>query len=314
VIYGHQFSPHMLIEGNLQFSIFETGVDGGTDFYQTALMGDFVWQFRDRRRGVLTPYLLAGVGGLRDDFYPNNRDGYGAIADAGAGVVTMPLTGNGLRVRLDARYVRDFREGGHSEPRVILGVDVPLGRTEHRVEVREQTVEVTRTVQAPPVVRQLPAPPPPPPPRPKPDADGDGVEDALDRCPNTLRGMTVDVQGCALSGQVFALAGVNFGFNDAQLTASDQVVLDKVSAAFVGQPALHAEIAGHTDSVGSPKANQLLSQKRADAVRGYLLKQGVQSGQVTARGYGKSQLLVDPEREPADAERNRRVELRVLTH
>ena len=304
VIYGHQFSPHMLVEGSASFSVLETGIEGGTDFYQTSLEGAFVWQFRDRERGVLTPFVLVGVAGVHDDFYPNSLDGTGALVEAGAGVVTMPLLSNGLRLRLDARYGHDFHDGGHSEPRVIVGLDVPLGRTEHVVQVREQ--RVTEIQQAPPVVvRELPPP--------KPDADGDGVEDSLDRCLNTLHGMQVDPQGCALPGQVYALAGVNFGFNDAQLSGAEHTILDRVALAVVGQPSLRAEIAGHTDSVGGAKANLRLSQRRAAAVREYLISQGAQAAQLTAHGYGKSQLLVSPERVPADAERNRRVELRVLT-
>jgi len=98
-----------------------------------------------------------------------------------------------------------------------------------------------------------------------------------------------------------------------QITPSeDECFLDLVSRAFAGQPSLKVEIAGHTDSIGSVGANLTLSQSRAEAVRDYLISRGARPDQLTARGYGKSQLLIDPEHGDRDRERNRRVELRVL--
>jgi OOP family OmpA-OmpF porin len=115
-----------------------------------------------------------------------------------------------------------------------------------------------------------------------------------------------------IENQRLALQGVVFDTNTWRLTVNATTVLDLISAAFLGQPTLRAEIAGHTDSVGSVAKNQLLSQQRADAVRTYLIFKGVHPEQLTAKGYGKSQLLVAPETDAQDRERNRRVELRVL--
>ena len=89
-----------------------------------------------------------------------------------------------------------------------------------------------------------------------------------------------------------------------------ETVLDSVVPAFIGQPSLRAEVAGHTDSRGSAAYNLNLSQRRAQSVRQYLIAHGAHSEQLTARGYGKSELLIDPEKSDSDRERNRRVELR----
>ena len=73
-------------------------------------------------------------------------------------------------------------------------------------------------------------------------------------------------------------------------------------------PGLQLEIEGHTDSVGSEEYNQQLSEKRASAVREYLVQQGIAGGSVTAKGFGKSRPVVSN----ATAEgrqRNRRVEM-----
>jgi OmpA-OmpF porin, OOP family len=300
-IFGHEFATHLSVEGNLQTSTFETGVNHGTDFYQTGLTADLtyaLWNRHDER--WVTPFALIGIGAVDDDFHPDNRE-VTFLAEAGVGAVTKPFFSDAIRLRLEARYVRDSKDGGHAEPRISAGIEIPLGRTVRRVEYLPGKTEIREVIREKEVVRQ-----------PTVDSDGDGVPDDIDQCPNTPRGMKVDARGCAIENQTFRLAGVTFEFNKARLTANAQAVLDTVTLAFVGQPTLKAEIAGHTDSVGSQSANVTLSQARAEAVREYLIGKGVAPAQLIARGYGKSQLLVDPEKTDEDRERNRRVELRVL--
>jgi OOP family OmpA-OmpF porin len=298
-IYGRQFAPQLSVEVNLQSSTFETGNSGGTDFYQNGGTVDLVYSLFDRRRAaVVTPFVLVGVGGVYDDFFPNTRDGPAFLAEAGAGLVSRPLGPYGLRLRLDARYVHDGKEGGHEERRVVAGVELPLGRSVRHVEYLPAAVQIRE------VVREVT--------RPWVDTDGDGVGDDRDQCPNTPPGMRVDARGCVIENQKIALQGVVFDTNTSRLTLNAMTVLDLICPAFVGQPTLRVEIAGHTDSVGSAPRNLVLSQARADAVRTYLIFKGVRPAQLTARGYGKTQLLVNPETGAQDREHNRRVELRVL--
>lgn len=300
-IYGRQLMPKLSAEINVQSSTFETGINRGTDFYQNGGTIDLVYSFLDRREAAyVTPFLLLGIGGVYDDFFPNSRDGAAFLAEGGGGLVSKPLGRYGIQVRLDARYVHDGKEGGHEERRVLAGIELPLGRTEHHVEILPARV-VTREVV---VVKEVP--------RPWIDSDGDGVEDDRDQCPNTPRGLKVDARGCVIENQKLALQGVVFDTNTSRLTLNATTVLDLISAAFVGQPTLRVEIAGHTDSVGSVASNLVLSLARAESVRTYLIFKGARPEQLTARGYGKSQLLVKPETGPQDRERNRRVELRVL--
>lgn len=85
----------------------------------------------------------------------------------------------------------------------------------------------------------------------------------------------------------------------------------KVFAQFINgdRKDLKFEIAGHTDRSGAADRNQALSQARADAVKTYLVDQGVAADRLVAKGYGSEQLLVkaDP-----NSPRNRRVEARVI--
>jgi OOP family OmpA-OmpF porin len=71
------------------------------------------------------------------------------------------------------------------------------------------------------------------------------------------------------------------------------------------------EIAGHTDSVGDAAVNQKLSQRRADAVRKYLVQSGVSAARLKATGYGEAQPVADNNSE-SGRKANRRIEFRVL--
>jgi OOP family OmpA-OmpF porin len=75
-------------------------------------------------------------------------------------------------------------------------------------------------------------------------------------------------------------------------------------------PATHVEVAGHTDSVGPDAYNQKLSQRRADAVKQVLVKDGVAANRVTSVGYGESRPVADNATEAGRAV-NRRVEAAV---
>jgi OOP family OmpA-OmpF porin len=308
-IFGHNFTPRLALEFNVQSSTFETGTVGGTDFYQNGFTTDLAYSLFDRHSDhLLIPFVLIGVGGVYDDFFPNSRDGIAFIADAGVGVVTRPLFANGIRFRLDARYVRDTKEGGHGEERVIAGIEIPLGRTVRHIERHTEYIVEPQREAPKSEVHEIIAEAV----HPWVDSDGDGVDDEHDKCPDTPRGMKVDADGCVIKNQTFGLQGVTFEFNKSRLTPNATYVLDMVTRAFVGQPTLMVEVAGHTDGIGSAESNLKLSQLRAEAVGRYLVSKGASPTQVTAKGYGKSQLLVNPETSDRDRELNRRVELRVI--
>ena len=71
------------------------------------------------------------------------------------------------------------------------------------------------------------------------------------------------------------------------------------------------EIAGHTDNVGNDADNLKLSQQRADAIRQYLIKKGIQPPRVIAKGYGASQPVADNSTDEG-RRRNRRTEVKIL--
>ena len=143
------------------------------------------------------------------------------------------------------------------------------------------------------------------------DSDGDKVPDYTDRCPNTPVGLRVDSTGCVIEKQTIVLQNVNFEFDSAQLTASAKESLLKVARGLSDQTSMKVEIAGHTDSKGSDAYNMKLSDRRAAAVREFLISQGVSSSQLSSRGYGEDDPVADNSTETGRAQ-NRRVEFRVL--
>lgn len=102
---------------------------------------------------------------------------------------------------------------------------------------------------------------------------------------------------------------VNFAFASAELTADAVELLDQLAQA-IQSPGLTGTrflLVGHTDAVGSEKANQTLSERRAEAVFQYLAgRHGIAPDRLKARGCGEAVLLVSDD---ARSPRNRRVEV-----
>jgi OmpA-OmpF porin, OOP family len=109
-----------------------------------------------------------------------------------------------------------------------------------------------------------------------------------------------------------------FSFDSATLRAP-MPKLDEVSEALVKNPSVgNIVISGYTDRLGSEAYNQTLSQKRADAVKGYMVNRGVEASRMTATGKGESNPVVNcTDKKQANLikclEPNRRVELEEIT-
>ncbi|MGE0868702.1 MAG: OmpA family protein [Kofleriaceae bacterium] len=141
---------------------------------------------------------------------------------------------------------------------------------------------------------------------PDPDNDGDGVPDAQDKCPadpETKNGFQ-DEDGCPdeipekLKKFTGTIQGINFKTGSADILANSNKVLDKAVAVLTEFKDLKVEIQGHTDDTplkGKKFAdNTALSQARAESVRAYLIKKGVEENRLTAVGYGDTKPVIDP--------------------
>ncbi len=145
---------------------------------------------------------------------------------------------------------------------------------------------------------------------PPPDRDNDGVNDDEDRCPD-LAG-TAENAGCpALEASKFNASAVQFVSGSATLTTAGRKELDKAARILNEQyPQLKVQIAGHTDNTGKAESNQALSEKRAAAVKAYLVKKGITEDRLTTIGYGQDQPVAD-NGTAAGRTQNRRVEFKV---
>ncbi|MEQ8473852.1 MAG: OmpA family protein [Marinoscillum sp.] len=113
-------------------------------------------------------------------------------------------------------------------------------------------------------------------------------------------------------GRKAVINNIYFDFHSFRIKPESREVLSKLYVTMLKSPDLVVEIGGHTDSVGDDQFNLKLSQQRADAVRGYLIKEGIDPQRLIARGYGETVPLASNDDEENGRELNRRIEIRVL--
>ncbi|HEV7672898.1 MAG TPA: OmpA family protein [Candidatus Angelobacter sp.] len=109
-------------------------------------------------------------------------------------------------------------------------------------------------------------------------------------------------------GLIANMSDVLFKTGSYELLSGARERLAKVSGIVIAHPGLHLEVEGHTDAVGSDDYNQKLSENRAQAVRDYLVQQGISDNSIVSRGLGKNQPVATNDT-PDGRQQNRRVEL-----
>ena len=109
-------------------------------------------------------------------------------------------------------------------------------------------------------------------------------------------------------GLIANMSDVLFKTGSFELLPGARERLAKVSGIVIAHPGLHLEVEGHTDAVGSDEYNQKLSENRAQAVRDYLVQQGIPDNAIVSRGLGKTQPVASNDT-PDGRQQNRRVEL-----
>jgi outer membrane protein OmpA-like peptidoglycan-associated protein len=102
--------------------------------------------------------------------------------------------------------------------------------------------------------------------------------------------------------------GINFDVNSAVIRDESKPTLDKIAAMLKADAGMKLTIEGHTDSTGTAEQNQLLSQRRAESVKAYLVAAGISAGRLAAAGFGASKPVASNSTDMGKAQ-NRRVEL-----
>jgi outer membrane protein OmpA-like peptidoglycan-associated protein len=109
-------------------------------------------------------------------------------------------------------------------------------------------------------------------------------------------------------GLVVTMAGVLFATGKYNLRPDAQMRLARLAGIVTSHPGLNLQVEGYTDNIGSDEFNQKLSEQRAEAVRDFLIQQGVDTRAITAQGFGEARPVADNST-AAGRQENRRVEI-----
>ncbi len=157
------------------------------------------------------------------------------------------------------------------------------------------------------------------------DNDKDGIADKSDKCPmqpETQNGFE-DIDGCpdvkpegprlvrVTKQKIEILEKVFFHSGKAKIKRESYDVLNQVAEVMIKvQRIKGVQVEGHTDSRGSARYNKKLSQRRADSVRNYLIGRGVETGRLSAVGFGE-EVPIDDNKTKEGRANNRRVEFTI---
>ena len=121
----------------------------------------------------------------------------------------------------------------------------------------------------------------------------------------------VEMRPALETGQVLSFNNIYFDSGSANIKPESFGILDNVAQTLIANQGVAVRIAGHTDSDGSASYNQGLSERRANAVRDYLVNKGVPMNTLSTVGYGEEQPVV-PNTSASNKAQNRRIEFTVL--
>jgi OOP family OmpA-OmpF porin len=112
-------------------------------------------------------------------------------------------------------------------------------------------------------------------------------------------------------GKTIVLNHLIFAQGKANIDPKSYGELNEIAQMMIENEKIEIQLEGHTDNVGNPEANLKLSQKRVEAVKRYLVVQGISKNRIKTKAFGGSQPLRN-EMTPEDRVMNRRVEMRIL--
>lgn len=133
---------------------------------------------------------------------------------------------------------------------------------------------------------------------------------------DTVVEYTLHLQPELKKGDKFVLENIYYDFDKHDIRPDAAIILDELVATLKKYPRLKIELSSHTDSRGSDKYNEALSQRRAQAAVNYIIGRGIDKNRLIAKGYGEKRLVnkcsngVDCT--PAEHQANRRTEVEVL--
>jgi OOP family OmpA-OmpF porin len=277
---GWNLGPVLGLEVGAFWHDFDDGIDrNGVPREWREWGGNLDALFHFNRNPRFTPYAVIGAGAMRLEDKIGDTRTTEPLAHVGLGFKSM--LGERFGIRGDARYRYVDVSSDHGvdrssfrEPVVRLGFFVPLGAAPQ-----------PEPPPPPPPPPARPAPPPPPPPAPAPEPE---VIYEIDQ-------------------------SVAFDFDSARIRSGAEPSLMEAARKINEDTTLRrVEVGGHTCDMGNADYNKRLSERRAQAVRDFLVNRGgVDASKLTVRGYGMDKPKVAND-SMENRQRNRRVEISVL--
>ena len=138
------------------------------------------------------------------------------------------------------------------------------------------------------------------------DSDHDGIEDRLDRCPNTPPNRSVNSSGCPISKSIT----INFSPNSSKVPFEEKPKLNAFSEFAKRYKNAKIKIVGYSDNSGTFEQNKEISIQRANRVKSLLVRYGIASSRISAIGKGELNPIA-PNDTPSGRAKNRRVEIEI---
>ncbi len=117
--------------------------------------------------------------------------------------------------------------------------------------------------------------------------------------------------GTVKIGELINLKNIQFRQSKSDLLDPSMPILNKVVKLMTENPTMQIEVHGHTDNVGDPTKNYQLSVDRVEAVKKYLISQGIEANRLLTKAFGGTKPIADNSREET-RKLNRRVEMRIV--
>jgi OOP family OmpA-OmpF porin len=271
---GKPITEHLNLELNATYGEYNRNSGRTGNVKNTGLMFDALYIFN--RDAGFSPYLVAGAGGLQSR--ATGVDETNWAANAGVGVMSWM---HDIAIRGDVRYRYTDSVGTvqHMGDWIAtVGLVIPLG---------------------PKPVPPAPAPAPAPEPMPAPVA-----------APEPTPAPAPAIERPAPQTKII-FEGTNFNFDKATLRPAGKAKLDENVKTLMAYPDINVDIVGYTDSIGTAKYNQGLSNRRAATVKKYMEDKGVAASRMNTKGMGEKDPVASNKTAAGRAE-NRRVEIVIL--
>ncbi len=240
-------------------------------------------------------YGLVGLGyeNFSKPRFENEDDGF-----ANYGIGLKYRISDNVNLKTDIRHLITF--DGANSLLYTLGLGISFGKIYSTPEISEKPQEeivkeksiVKKVMKKTPVIL---------------DDDKDGVNNNLDECPTTIKGVIVDEKGCAVTINLH----IHFDSDSAVIQDTYDNKIEEFADFLKKYPEIKVKIEAHTDSSGSTPYNEKLSQSRANSTVTALKKLGIDPSRLEAIGYGELK-PIDTNNTEAGKANNRRVEAKFI--